>query len=116
MIAITDHNLTKLVEIGRFRADLYGRLKAFEIHLPPLRERSEDIPLLIEHFYKEACRQLPRVLDGFDPVALEMLSRYHWPGNVRELRSAIRQAYALAEEEERIQTHHFPSQMLMENS
>jgi len=116
MIAITDHNLTKLVQMGRFREDLYVQLKAFEIHLPPLRERSEDIPPLIEHFYQEACRQLPRVLAGFTPDVLEMLSRYHWPGNVRELRSTIRRAYALAEEGERIQTHHFPSQMLTENS
>ncbi|MFQ6039436.1 MAG: sigma 54-interacting transcriptional regulator, partial [Candidatus Poribacteria bacterium] len=112
-IAITDHNLTKLVEMGRFREDLYSQLKAFEIYLPPLRKRSEDIPLLIEHFYQEACRQLSRALAGFAPDALEMLLSYHWPGNVRELRSAIRRAYALAEEGERIQIHHFPSQMLM---
>lgn len=116
VIAITDNNLTKLVETGRFREDLCARLKAFEIHLPPLRERSEDIPLLIEHFYEEACRQLRRVLAGFTPDALEMLSRYSWPGNVRELRSAIRRACALAGEGERIQTHHLPSQMLTENS
>ena len=116
VIAITNRNLPKLVEAGRFLFDLCARLKAFEIHLPPLRERSEDIPLLIEHFYEEACHQLRRELAGFTPKALEMLSRYLWPGNVRELRSVIRRACALAGEGERIQTHHFPPQMLTENS
>jgi len=115
VIAITNRNIPKLVEDGRFLFDLCVRLKAFEIHLPPLRERSEDIPLLIEHFYKEACRQLRRELAGFTPDALEMLSHYLWPGNVRELRSAIRRACALAGDGERIQTHHFPPQMVTEN-
>ncbi len=110
VIAISNRNLTKLVETGFFFFDLYARLKAFEIHLPPLRERSEDIPLLMEHFYEEACRQRPRTLDGFAPDVLEMLLSYHWPGNVRELRNAVRRAYALAEEGERIRTDHFPPQ------
>ena len=130
VIAISNRNLTKLVETGFFLFDLYDRfryaslglsaertetystqgLKAFEIHLPPLRERLEDIPLLMEHFYEEACRQRPRILDGFAPDVLEMLLSYHWPGNVRELRNAVRRAYALAEEGERIRTDHFPPQ------
>ena len=112
MIAIANRDLPKLVEAGCFLFDLCTRLEAFEIHLPPLRERFEDIPLLIEHFYEEAYRQLRRALAGFTPDALEMLSFYPWPGNVRELRSAIRRACALAGEGERIQTHHFPSQIL----
>ncbi len=119
-IAISNRVLTKLVEAGHFREDLYARLKAFEIHLPPLQERSEDIPLLIEHFYEEACRQLPRVLApsyrGFTPDALSMLSRYPWPGNVRELRSAIRRACTLADEGERIQIGHLPSEIIHHES
>jgi len=79
------------------------------------QEWSEDILLLVEHFYDDACHQLRRELAGFTPEAREMLSRYLWPGNVRELRSAIRRACALAREWERIQTHHFPPQMLTEN-
>jgi transcriptional regulator with GAF, ATPase, and Fis domain len=116
VIAITNRDLSKLVEGGHFLFDLCVRLKAFEIHLPSLRERSEDIPLLIEHFYQEACHQLRRDLTGFTSDTLEMLSRYPWPGNVRELRSVIRRACALAGEGERIQIHHFPPQMLTENS
>ncbi|MFQ6042230.1 MAG: sigma 54-interacting transcriptional regulator [Candidatus Poribacteria bacterium] len=116
VIAITERNLPELVEAGRFLFDLCVRLKTFEIHLPPLRERSEDIPLLIEHFYEEACRQFRREATGFTPDALGMLSRYSWPGNVRELRSVIRRACALAGEGKRIQTHHLPPQMLTEKS
>jgi DNA-binding NtrC family response regulator len=108
VIAITNRDLPELVEAGRFLFNLCTRLKAFEIYLPPLRERPEDIPLLIEHFYQEASRQIRKVLAGFAPDALEMLSRYPWPGNVRELRSVVRRAYALAGEGERIQTHHLP--------
>jgi transcriptional regulator with GAF, ATPase, and Fis domain len=124
VIAITNRNLVKLVEAGRrshpenrghFLFDLCARLKRFEIHLPPLRERPEDIPLLLKYFYEEACHQLRREPTCFTPDALEILSRYTWPGNVRELRSTIRRACTLAGEGERIQTHHFPPQMLMEN-
>ena len=111
VIAITNRDLPTLVETGRFLKDLYDRLKAFEIHLPPLRERMEDIPLLAAHFYEEARRKNPRGLQGFAPDVLEMLSRYHWPGNVRELRNTIRRAYMLAEEGSHIQTDHFPSQI-----
>ncbi len=112
VIAITNRNLPELVEAGRFLFNLCTRLKAFGIYLPPLRERPEDVPLLIEHFYQEAHRQLRKVLAGFTPDALEMLYRYPWPGNVRELRSVIRRAYALAGAGERIQTYHLPSQIL----
>ncbi|MFQ6044288.1 MAG: sigma 54-interacting transcriptional regulator, partial [Candidatus Poribacteria bacterium] len=86
VIAITNRNLTEQVEAGRFREDLYSRLNRLHIHLPPLRERLEDIPLLAEHFYREACRQTARDLDGLAPDVLDMLQNYHWPGNVRELR------------------------------
>jgi len=115
VIAITNCDLPNLVEAGRFLFDLCTWLKAFEIRLPPLRERREDIPLLVEHFYQEACPQLRRASVGFTSDAMEMLSRYPWPGNVRELRSIIRSACALAGEEERIQTHHLPSQIFAED-
>lgn len=110
-IAITNRVLPKLVEAGQFREDLFNRLKAFEIHLPPLRQRSEDIPLLGEHFYEEARRHSERDLRGFAPGVLQMLLSYHWPGNVRELRNAVLRAYALAEEGKHIQIDHFPSQI-----
>ena len=111
VIAITNRNLTGEVEAGRFREELYSRLNRFHIHLPPLRERLEDIPLLAEHFYQEACRQTARDLDDFAPDVLGMLQGYHWPGNVRELRNAIHRACVLVEEGLRIQMHHFSSQI-----
>jgi transcriptional regulator with PAS, ATPase and Fis domain len=80
--------------------------------LPPLRERPEDIPLLIEHFYEESCNQLHKALSGFAPSVLDMLSRYSWPGNVRELRSVIRHVCAFAGENEFIRTQHLPPQIL----
>jgi len=115
VIAITNRDLPKLVEAERFLFDLCTRLKAFEIHLPPLRERPEDIPLLIEHFYEEACHQFRRALACFTPDAMEMLSRYPWPGNVRELRSVVRRACAYAGEGERIGVHQLPSQIFIED-
>lgn len=87
------------------------RIKKFHIHLPPLQERLEDIPLLAEHFYRQAYQQMSRTLVGFAPGVLEMLQRYHWPGNVRELRNGIRQACVLAQYGECIQKHHFSSQI-----
>lgn len=115
VIAISNRDLPSLVEAGHFIFDLCTRLKTFEIHLPPLRERREDIPLLVEHFYQEACLQLRRVSVGLTLDAMEMLSRYPWPGNVRELRSVIRRACALAGEGECIQIHHLPSQFFAQN-
>ena len=115
VIAISNRNLPELVEAGRFLFDLCTRLKAFEIHLPPLRERLGDIPLLVEHFYQEACLQLRRASAGFATDAIEMLSRCPWPGNVRELRSVIRRVCALAGEGECIQTHHLPSQFFAQD-
>jgi len=111
VIAISNHDMSREVKTGRFREDLYDRLSRFHIHLPPLRGRLEDIPLLAEHFYRQVCCQMPRALDGFGPGVMEMLQSYHWPGNVRELRNEIRQACMLAQYGERIQKHHFSSQL-----
>lgn len=110
VIAITNRELSKLAETGRFITELYTRLKRFEIHLPPLQERIEDIPLLAEHFRRQICRQISRDIDGFAPGVLEMFQRYPWPGNVRELRSQIRQACLLVQHDERVQMHHFSPQ------
>jgi DNA-binding NtrC family response regulator len=115
VIAITNRDLSNQVETGRFLFDLCTQLKVFEIRLPPLRERLGDIPLLVDHFYQEACLQLRRASVGFTPDAMKTLSRYPWPGNVRELRSVIRRVCALAEEGECIQTHHLPSQFFSQD-
>ena len=107
IIAMTNRDIVKEVEAGRFREDLYYRLSEFPIYIPPLRERVEDIPILAEHFLQE----IDKDLDGFALDVFEMLQSYPWPGNVRELRNVIRRAAAFVEEGLRIHTYHFPSQI-----
>ena len=111
VVAISNQDLPGVVETGCFREDFYNRLKAFHIHLPPLRERPEDIPLLAEHFYEQLCHQTPVAPQGFGPGVMEMLQRYSWPGNVLELRNEIRQAFMLVQHGKEIRKHHFSSQI-----
>jgi len=91
IISATHKDLAKEVKEGRFRSDLYYRLNVVPIHIPPLRERAEDIPLLVEHFLKEAQKEGMRA-KATTKQALKLLMEYQWPGNVRELQSAIRYA------------------------
>jgi two-component system response regulator HydG len=107
IIAMTNRDLAEEVKADRFREDLYYRLSVFPIHIPPLRERIEDIPLLAEHFLQEIDREL----SGFAPGVSEILQSYPWPGNVRELRNVVQRAAALVEEGKQIQVYHFPSQI-----
>jgi DNA-binding NtrC family response regulator len=94
IIAATNQNLADLVERGKFREDLYFRLRVIEIDLPPLRVRSDDIPLLVEHFLKRFEQERGM---GFtiSPQALSILLTFPWPGNVRELENALEAAVAL---------------------
>ena len=87
-----------LVQEGRFRQDLYYRLNVIRIDLPPLRERAEDIPVLIEHFMRKFGDQVQRKLDGIEPEAFTALMNDHWPGNVRELEHTIERAVLLGKE------------------
>ncbi len=103
ILAATNCDLKRLVEQGKFREDLYYRLNVINIHLPPLRERKEDIPLLIEHFFNKYCRENQKFLDSqgrsmlrFDQEAMQILMDYNWPGNVRELENAVERAVVLA--------------------
>ncbi len=90
IIAATHRNLEKLVAEGKFRADLYYRLRVFPIAIPPLRQRPEDIPVLLQHFIqKKATEMKMTVTPGIDPEALERLMQYAWPGNARELENAV---------------------------
>jgi transcriptional regulator with PAS, ATPase and Fis domain len=96
IIAATNRDLRKDVEAGRFREDLYYRLRVVELALPPLRERSEDIPLLAHHFLDFANREMRRKLTGFTNEAMDRLVAHAWSGNVRELENEIQRAVALA--------------------
>jgi two-component system nitrogen regulation response regulator GlnG len=92
VIAATNSRLEDMVQAGLFRKDLYYRLKVFSIQLPPLRERSEDIPLLIDHFLHLVSYELKKTVRAISPEAQHLLEQYSWPGNVRELQSAIKYA------------------------
>ena len=92
VIAATNVNLVQAVSKGRFREDLYYRLNVFPIHVPPLRERREDIPLLAGTFLEEAGRRLGRKFDPLSQEILDALENHAWPGNVRELRNVIERA------------------------
>jgi DNA-binding NtrC family response regulator len=92
LIAATHRDLKAWSEEGKFRPDLYYRLGVFTIHLPPLRQRGDDLPLLIRHFLRRFGRELGRDVREAAPEALERLRAYHWPGNVRELQSVLKQA------------------------
>ena len=92
IIAATNQSLESLIEVGRFRKDLYYRLRGVTLHLPPLRERPDDIPELAHYFTYRINRQLGTVVQAVSTEALELLQNYSWPGNVRELQSVIREA------------------------
>lgn len=98
VIAATHQDLKELIRKEQFREDLYYRLNVIPIHLPPLRERREDIPLLAMNFLAKYGRENRRPVRGIAPGAMELLLRYHWPGNVRELENAIERAVALGTE------------------
>lgn len=89
VIAATNRDLEAAVREGSFRQDLYFRLNTVRIHLPPLRERPEDIPILVEYFAAQTCQKLGIEFEGITPEALALLERYPWPGNVRELRNLV---------------------------
>jgi DNA-binding NtrC family response regulator len=97
LLAATNRDLEAAVAEGRFRADLFYRLNVVMLKVPPLRERAEEIPLLIAHFIKVHGQTLGRKSYRFDREALELLSLYHWPGNVRELENAVRSALLMAD-------------------
>jgi two-component system nitrogen regulation response regulator GlnG len=92
LLAASNQDLADLVKQGRFREDLYYRLSVFTIHLPPLRERGEDLTLLVHHYLRRFNRELDRHVEGISPAALEVLKNYTWPGNVRELQNVLKQA------------------------
>jgi len=97
VVAATNKRLDEEVRDGRFREDLYYRLAVLPIHLPPLRERTEDIPLLCEHFLRKFGRELNKAITGVSGAAVGRLAAYPWPGNVRELENVVYEAMVLCE-------------------
>ena len=97
VIAATHRDLQEAVASGRFRADLYYRLNVFPIHIPPLRERREDIPLLVRHFTMKYAARLGKPIDNIPRQTLDVLSAYDWPGNIRELGNIIERSIIVSQ-------------------
>jgi len=96
ILAASNEDLRKLVREGRFREDLYHRLNVISIHLPPLSERKQDIPLLVDRFLGEFCRENGKPARLFTNAAMKFLMDYEWPGNIRELENAVERAVVLS--------------------
>jgi transcriptional regulator with GAF, ATPase, and Fis domain len=96
LVAASNRNIERLVEQGRFRSDFYYRLNVFPIHIPPLRERAEDIPALARYFMRIFGKRFGKAFDKISKQDLEALMCYHWPGNIRELRHVIERAVLLS--------------------
>ena len=96
VVAATHRDLEGMILKGEFRSDLYYRLNVFPISIPPLRERREDIPLLVEHFVQEAARKLNKTIDAVPSDTMAELTDYQWPGNIRELENVIERAVILS--------------------
>ena len=97
VVAATHRNLEDMVLQKKFRVDLYYRLNIFPISIPPLRERPEDIPLLVEHFAQKFARQMNKTIDAISCETMEALTRYSWPGNIRELQNVIERSVIVCE-------------------
>jgi DNA-binding NtrC family response regulator len=99
-IAATNKDLEKLIDQGHFRPDLFYRLNVFRLELPPLRDRREDIPLLVHFFINKYAAQMNKRITGVSPSAMNLIQQYHWPGNVRELENAVERAIVVARDGE----------------
>jgi two-component system response regulator PilR (NtrC family) len=99
LIAASNRDLARAVTDGVLREDLFYRLNVIPLHLPPLRDRREDIPLLVAHFIKKLSKEVGRTVRGVTPEALAVLEQYHWPGNIRELENVVERALVLGSTE-----------------
>jgi DNA-binding NtrC family response regulator len=111
LLAATNLDLQEAMNAGQFRRDLYYRLSVVRVHLPPLRERQEDIPLFAASFLDHFNRELAKAIAGISPTVLEALMAYSWPGNIRELRNVIERAAVFCNEDQ-IQLIHLPREVL----
>jgi DNA-binding NtrC family response regulator len=99
VIAATNRDLKTAVANGTFRRDLFYRLNVFPVEVPPLRERKDDIPLLVRHFTQQFAKRMNKVIDTISPATMDAMRRYHWPGNIRELQNVIERSVILCETE-----------------
>jgi DNA-binding NtrC family response regulator len=113
IITATNKNLDDLIAQGRFREDLYFRINVFPLSIPPLKDRPEDIPIIIQHFLEQHNQKSGKKIMGLSPEAVARLSAYPWPGNVRELRNAIEYALVLCQGAQ-INSHHLPQKIAAE--
>jgi two-component system, NtrC family, response regulator AtoC len=97
VIAATNRDIRQMVADGRFQEDLYYRLNVIPVHIPPLRERREDIPLLVDHFIRKHAQRAGKRIDGMEPAVLQALESADWPGNVRELENTVERAVVLSQ-------------------
>ena len=114
VIAATHRNLEKLVEEGTFRDDLYYRINVVKVPIPPLSERKQDIPLLVDHFVQRFNHLTGKEIAGVSDEAMSAFMIHHWPGNVRELENAIEHAFVLCQEDI-IALRHLPAQLIPQN-
>jgi len=112
LISASNRDLHKAIAEGHFREDLFYRLSVVQIHLPPLRDRVEDIPLLAAHFLAIHSRQIKKKVKGIRPDAMGALTHYAWPGNIRELQNVIERAVIMVEAEEEIAPEQLPFNLL----
>ena len=106
IVAATNRDLEKEVAEGRFREDLFYRLKVFPLRVPPLRERGEDVPILAAHFLRKYSQEFGRVVSGFSQQSMEMLQAYRWPGNVRELENEVQRLVIQVEDDQFVLPEH----------
>ncbi len=111
ILAATNRDLRRAIQTGGFREDLYYRLNVVSITLPPLRERRDEIPALVEHFIERHCREVKRARMRIEPAALELLKGYGWPGNVRELQNVLERAVVLGPPGAEITRDDFPAEI-----
>jgi DNA-binding NtrC family response regulator len=110
VISATNRDLKEEIKVGRFREDLYFRLNVFHINLAPLKERRDDIPVLVQHFIDRFGRDAGKKLQGVSPQAMKLLGDYAWPGNIRELRNTLERAVILCGTGA-IEPEHLPSEL-----
>jgi transcriptional regulator with PAS, ATPase and Fis domain len=115
ILAATNADLQKCIELGTFREDLYFRINVVGLHIPPLRERPADIPVLVDHFMKKFRRKTRKPIRRVAPEALAALRRYPFPGNVRELENAIEHSFVMCHDDE-IKPQHLPLAITREGS